>query len=410
MTRLSGKGIVVASAIVLALLPQGASAQSTNLDPRWTAWTGCWQAEAPVTEGTIAAAGPTVCVVPASGGSAVEIVTVVDGRVAGRETLAATGTPTRVDRESCVGTITADWSADGRRIYRKAEYTCPGGFQRKSTGIMAMSSTGSWIDVEGLAAGSQEAVRVLRYRPLGGLEGIPAEVASALQGRTFTASTARMSAASDVTTNEVIEASGRVGAGVVEAWLAERGQGFAMELNARRLVQLAEAGVSSRAIDMMVALSYPERFAINRNGNPQVRADERALGGGTDQAFARDPWMYGMGYPGYLGYGYGYGYDSRYGYGNGYGSRYGYGSYYNRPVIVVRGSDQDVEAPQRGRMVNGRGYSGGGNRGSTGEPSSRPSGSSGSSSSGSSGSGSSSGSSGSGSSGGGEVRTAKPRS
>ena len=397
MTMRTGKRIVVASAIALGLLPQGASAQGA-LDARWTAWTGCWQAEAPVTDATaLTAAGPTVCVVPASTGSAVDIVTVVDGKVAGRETLNANGAQTPVTRESCSGFTTADWSADGRRIYRTAEYSCPGGFGRKSTGMIAMSPTGEWIDVEGLAVGSQEAVRVLRYRPMASLDGIPAEVSSALEGRSFTTSTARMAAASDVSTAEVVEASKRVGAGVVEAWLAERGQGFALELDAHRLLQLAEAGVSPRAIDMMVALSYPERFAINRAGNPQVRPGERSTSR-TSDAFGRDPWAFGYGYPGYLGYGYGYGYD-RYGYGY---DRYGYGSYYNRPVIVVRNPDNDVSEPApRGRMVNGRGYTGGTNSGSTREPA-PPANSTGSSSSGSSG-GSSSGTSDS------AQRTAQPR-
>ena len=38
-----GKKIVVAGAIAIGLLPQGAAAQETRLDPRWTAWTGCWR-------------------------------------------------------------------------------------------------------------------------------------------------------------------------------------------------------------------------------------------------------------------------------------------------------------------------------------------------------------------------------
>lgn len=390
--------IGAAGALALALLPQGAAAQGTAADSRWTAWTGCWQAEAPQASETAAVAAPTVCVVPAATGGAVEIVTVVNGAVAGRETLAANGAQTRVDRESCAGWTTAEWSADGRRIYRHAEFTCPGGFERKSTGMMAMSPSGSWIDVEGLAAGSQEAVRVLRYRPVSSLQGIPAELASQLDGRAFTSSTARMATAADVSTGAVVEASGRVGPGVVEAWLAERGQGFVLELDAQTLLRLADAGVSERAIDMMVALSYPERFAINPNsGLPRVRPGESSARG--SDAFARDPWAFGYGYPGYLGYGYGYGYD-RFGFDRyGYDPRYGYGSYYNRPVIIVRGDDSDVQPQPRGRMVNGRGYTGGGT--GTAAPSPQPSGSTGSTSSG--------GSASSGSSGGGEVRTAKPK-
>jgi hypothetical protein len=152
---------------------------------------------------------------------------------------------------------------------------------------------------------------------------------------------------------------------------------------------------------MMVALSFPERFAINRaSGQPRLLPGQQSSRG--SDAFARDPWAYGYGYPGYLGYGYGYGYD-RYGYGDPRYGSYGYGSYYNRPVIIVRQDDDGVSESPRGRMVNGRGYTGGNTGTAQPSPPASSSGSSGSSSAGSSSSGSS------GSSDSGAVRTAKPK-
>lgn len=396
ITRI-GRRIVLAGGIVVATLSASgiAAAQEARLDPRWYAWIGCWQPVA--TDGEAAAgAAPTVCVTPAAAGSGVEVATILGGAVSSRERLDASGAPVRADRESCTGFTTAEWSTDGRRIYRQSQHTCAGGFERRSSGIVAISPGGDWIDVEGLAAGTQEAVRAVRYRAVSSTAGIPAEISAALEGQTFTSGTARMTASMPAQADAVVEAARRVGPGVVEAWLAEGGQGFAMELDARRLVELQEAGVPERVIDMMVALTYPEKFAISPSGRPGERRDESVGGAGSG------------GFPGY-GWGYdpfGYGYGSYYGSGYGrygYGSGYGYGRYYDRPVVIVRQPEEDETAGRtRGRMVNGTGYRNGGNGGSTSTPSSRPS------SSGSSGGASS----GSGSSGGGEStgRTAKPRS
>ncbi|MEO7966386.1 MAG: hypothetical protein ABIT38_20985, partial [Gemmatimonadaceae bacterium] len=124
--------------------------------------------------------------------------------------------------------------------------------------------------------------------------------------------------------------------GVLQTWLAERGQGF--DLDARQLVSLQKAGVATEVIDVMVALSYPEQFALDRtrvgDAPPDLRGEMR---GGE---------VYGGGlYDG------GYGYDPYgYGYGNGYGWYSG-----RRPIVVVpRSSDPNDE--EHGKVVKGRGY------------------------------------------------------
>jgi hypothetical protein len=213
-------------------------------------------------------------------------------------------------------------------------------------------------------------------------------------------------------TSAVVEASRAADSTVVAAWLLEREQRFT--LDARTLVQLADAGVPGAVTDALVAVSNPRVFHVARASASVDSLPLERVGGRrrvSAMAVPYDPWTWGLygldsyryGYP--YGYGYGYGYS---GYGYGYGNGY-YGGY-APPIIIVNGRDQGAAAT--GQMVKGRGYTqtGGSSTGATAHerpsrssepppPAPRPSSSpSGSSSAGSSSSGSS------------EGRTAKPRS
>ncbi|MEO7521835.1 MAG: hypothetical protein ABIW79_08470, partial [Gemmatimonas sp.] len=241
----------------------------------------------------------------------------------------------------------------------------------------------------------------------------------------------RAAAAGRITPDAVLDVSRSVDVPVAEAWLNETGQTF--DVDARTLVRLADAGLPPRMIDLLVALSYPQTFAVRRSLSrgansraPGVEWHESTLSTssvfqvmcagvpasfgqlGQDDCYSRS--RYGSMYDPF-GYGYGYSSRSGYGYGNGYGSRYGNGYYYgSQPIIIIdRGSGTGAAAQNSGaRAVNGRGYTRDTRPDPTSTSGTSRSGSSGSSatpaSSGSSGSGS--GSSGESSSGG---RTAKAR-
>jgi hypothetical protein len=200
--------------------------------------------------------------------------------------------------------------------------------------------------------------------------------------------------------DDVIEAVHAVDAEAVRAWVAEMADPF--ELDSRRLVRMADAGVPPSVIDVVIAVSYPDRFALSREGDvARIEREHDANNGYGGYGGHIPVYMY----PTYGRYGY---YDSYYGYG-GYGG-YGWGYYGPPSVIVVEPRDPEPRA----KVVKGRGYTRGNppsgssvnddNRnGSSNNGSSNNSNNS--SSNGSSQNGSSS--SGSGSSGGG--RTAKPR-
>jgi hypothetical protein len=403
-----------ASALLVAVALLGsavaAGAQNTQLasgDARWTPWVGCWQ---PVTsDGQTVQLAPNkaaavVCIVPVAGSPSVDLVT-VEGSTATPERVDANGTQREVSREGCTGWEKAEFSPDSKRIYLRSEHQCTGNRSRTSTGIMSMSPSGEWLDVQGVKVGENSGVRVVRYGRVPAPAALDANMKAALQGNSLATSTAVLAASDAVTIPNVIEATKRVEPLVVQTWLAQRGQGFG--LDAKQLAALADAKVPSNVIDVMVALSYPRAFAINlAQADGQVVPTEQTRANAEQQSSQYGPTVYMNDWdPLYSG---SYGYYNRYGYrgGLGYSGFYPGYWYQGTPVIITRPSGS-VDTPQqetRGRMVKGSGYTrpAGRDGSSSGAPR-------GSTSGGSSGGGSTSTSSG-GSSSGSEPRTAKPRS
>ena len=415
--HLLGAAALLAAGATLAGA-QTTPAQAQNADPRWRAWLGCWS---PLSgEGVTAAGAPITCVVPAAGGAGVERLTIADGRVASRDLINASGERQQRSADGCDGWEQAQWSADGRRLHLRSSATCASGVSRSSTGILAFAPDGDWLEVRSASVGTGAGVRVTRFRQVSPSASLPAEVATAL-GSARGDEEVRIALGAPVSTDEVADAVRLSDAPVVEAWLAARGQGFA--LDARRLKGLADRGVPPRVIDVMVALSYPKVFALNPATGDQERRTLAGTQSGGQVAQRSGPvaWLYdnpfGYGALGWNPYRYGsYGYNNGlYGngiYGNGiYGNGFYGGGFFpgSAPVvIVVRQPDSGIDQ-NRTRAVRGRGYTSGSSSG-TGFPDATPrsstrsgSGSSGGSSSGGSSAGSSS------SEGGSSGRTAKPR-
>lgn len=338
---------------LLVAAPLAASAQSAQPDARWEALFGCWEPASATQEDAPAlrAESRLTCVVPVQGSAAVDMVDIVDGKITQRRSMLATGERVQTKRDGCEGWESGEWAPSGTRVFLQTGFTCPGGIERRSNGVMDISASGDWIVVEGIAAGSSQGVQVSRYVAATRAGTVPAEVLTALEGHRLSSSTARLAATRQLTLADVADATSRLEAVVVESWLLERNEGF--DLNARQLEQLSEAGVPPGVIDVMLALSYPDALQIEGmtpNGDPVV-------GQAVDQEIRRTYWdpFYGPRY-GYGGYFAPYGYYSPYGY-----SRYGFGlspfgfGYHGgwRSVVVVRGSS--TPSP-RGKAVQGRGY------------------------------------------------------
>jgi len=152
-----------------------------------------------------------------------------------------------------------------------------------------MSGAGRLLYIQSMTVGTQTGVRVQRYREATADLLLPDDVANALQLGVSSIIQARAAAGAPLATDDVIEASRTIDVAVIEAWLVERADPFT--LDAKRLVGLADAGVPSRVIDLMVALSYPKAFAINAASRQGERLVRQRAGDG----FGTPPTSYFLG-------------------------------------------------------------------------------------------------------------------
>ena len=363
--------------LVLAGLALAAPVQAQT-DTRWTPYFGCWQPAGGSSDGGL------LCFRPVEDDTGVEMVTVADGEIVMTEIFKADGSAQSIEREGCTGSENAEFSSDGRRIYTRSLYTCAGDVSRGATGIMSIVSPSQWVDVRSVGVEGEQMAWVQFYEAADPAMAQEIGLADGSEGLGMAIRSSRMAASAPLDFEDVIDAAEHVDAKAVEAWIAERGDRFA--LTAPDLIALDAAGLPTQIIDIMVAVSNPAYFQVD-GGAEAVEPVPSAAGMRT--AYNRFPM--GRYYDPFFFDPFYYGYSSRYSYGIspwGY-SGYGYGGYggygggwYNgyqpRPIIVV-----PVDNSPRGRVVNGRGYSRGGSSGGT---SSRPAARSGSGGSGSSGS------------------------
>jgi hypothetical protein len=288
----------------------------------------------------------------------------VKGQVVTRERIDASGARVETTRGDCTAWQSAEWSARGPRVYLRSGDKCAAGDTHSGTGVIAMTGRGEWLYIQGMTLGGQTGVRVQRYRELASDFALPDEVTNALRLDVTATMWARAAAGAPLATEDVIDASRHVDAAVLEVLLTERGEPFT--LDAKRLIALADAGVPSRVIDLMIALSNPNVFAINAMSRMGERVVSTARGGGAGNGYdmVQANTLCSTFYPLYF-------YNSLYdctGLYRGYDSPFGYGSgwYPAGGVPVVYVGSGGGSRPH-GRVVNGQGYRPGtGGSGATG--------------------------------------------
>jgi len=345
------KAFAPALALLLAL---PAYAQQNTADPRWNRWIGCWELVvenaregAPTPDTTTRAprsrtldpVRPQVCVEAAPGGGAT-FTTKVGTQTPIVQTVIADGVGRPVTEDGCTGTQNAEWSADGLRLYARAELTCKGDpGTRRVSGLAMLGPDGRWTDVQSVEIDGREGFRVRQYR------------------RSADERTVNDIAATALTLEDVKEASAKVSPRALEAALVETRASF--DLDSRKLLDLQAAGVPASVVDVMVALSYPDRFvvertaAVDRARTPIVN-DPFMLG----WAFSLPSWsdVYGFYSPLYGPFSPYYYSPFAYSYYRGYNPFfYGVGSY----AIDAGGGGGNVRPDRpsgQGRVVNGRGY------------------------------------------------------
>ena len=369
-------------------------------DPRWAPWWGCWQlvtetVQDPETIADAAAAlgqrrgnaGALVCVTPAANSGAT-MTTLVNDLPVLTETVVADGSRQTLTEPDCQGWHRAEWSTLGARLFAEAEITCANQPTRSVSGLTLMMAGPSWLDVQVIASEGRKSLRVRRYSRAASQKHAGIPLSSPRQADA-------MPLGLRLSIPDVIEANGNVVPEALQAALVEVKRGF--DLNRKRLLELDEAGVPDSIVDLMVALSFPKRFVVERNTSGGGGGYWGTSGFDSMWPYYSDPFFYTSYYApfGYRYWGY---YDPFYFQGPGF--------------VVVDPNATPTQASGDGRVVDGRGYTrvrrsepeGVNGRANGGETSSAgsDSGSSGSSSGGVSSSGYSGG-------GGGGERTAQPR-
>jgi len=251
---------ILAAALALASwAPFTASAAVADTDPRWLPWIGCWQS---ASERAVAP-DARVCFVPTSDGH-VQRVVITEGDAsvpsAPGQPLIADGIEHPLVVPECTGQIRVDWSADGRRYFTSSERSCIDEVAARSSGLALLSPGPALIEVEAVEASGRETVRVHRYRrvavPSSLSASLPADVVARADAAAEQLSTMRLTVA------HIIDASSRVHPHALEATVLETNTPFL--LNVAGLRALSTARVDEDLIDLMIAVSYPEHFAIDQ--------------------------------------------------------------------------------------------------------------------------------------------------
>ena len=339
--------LVFTFAVISCLgMAQAAAAQVT---PRLDNWLGCWRLE-----DDLAGTGARLCVTPETDG--VRLQTLVGTVKGADEVVIPDGNARPITDSECKGSERAEWSSDGVRVFRTIDVTCKNETPRTIRGVTFVTAGQLLINVQHVSGdGATPGVRVQRYRRA--QNQTLADGSKAVQPKSLAPIDSTWSI------EDVIEASQKLPPEALQGALADVRQKF--NINRKTLVALDDAGVPDSVIDLMVALSFPQRFIVERVASSAPVGVTPGMGWYDPfmSPFYRDPMMSSCyttgGYYGYRSYynncGYYYGYNTL----SPYGSIYPYyDNYYPGGWVPVSnpGGGEVVTPTGQGRVINGQGY------------------------------------------------------
>ena len=305
-------------ALVMPALGQP-MAQEDPVTETALAWLGCWELTAVGDSRSQESPDSLqrICVAPGDAPEVLDLTALVNDEIVAAQTLVTDGSRQPVTDGDCDGWKRSVLSEDRRRLYLQSEMACEDGKPRSLTGASILVSGDHWVDIHVSRIDGEREIVIQHFRLVG------AEFARLPGAFPTTMHTVRVAAAAPLTVEDVIEALEFVDPAVVEAMLLESEASFGIDSDL--LLRLDDANVPGEVIDLMVALSFPEYFAVEGD------------------TVGRRPAEYYSSYwsPWYPFHGYGYG--------------HGYWYYHHRPHPPSGGHPGKDHG---GSVISGRGYVG----------------------------------------------------
>jgi hypothetical protein len=227
-----------------------------NLDTRWLPWIGSWRLVSN-TVNTIERALEEEYLLTIGPGDSEESIIMKGYReetLLVEEKIIADGLRHPLSDDKCTGWYLYSWSETGKRLMFNSESNCPGDISRLISGMSIIDSAGDWLDIQLVQNGEGKAITIRRYRNVD-KDSVTLSMINETQTSIF-----RISAGTNFSIGEIIELSSKVEPEVLEAALLEIRKPF--PIDSKQLVHLADSGVPSRIVDLMVALSFPDKFTV----------------------------------------------------------------------------------------------------------------------------------------------------
>jgi hypothetical protein len=258
---------------------------SVNIDVRWVPWIGSWR----LVSNTVNTTDKDLKgdyrleVSPGDRGTAVTMKAFQDETVLFEDTIITDGVSQPLKEKECSGWYKYFWADTGKRLLFESESSCPDKPQQKISGISVIDRNGNWVDIQLFQSLQDRIITVRRYSLI-------SDKTEDFEGQGIqVAGLARLHAGTHFSIDEVIELSAKMPSEVLEAALMELHEPF--KINSKTLVRLSDSGVPASVIDLMVALSFPEKFYIERGTvSIQARTDDTSIG--PRSAYSYPPYGY----------------------------------------------------------------------------------------------------------------------
>jgi len=260
LRAMSALGITLAVSFSLANLTlaaeEPAARSAENVDSRWLPWIGSWQL---ISDGvreadSIAKDNYLLEIRPGSDGSSITMKSYQGEKLLLETRIAPGGSRQPLEGSQCSGWYKYAWSDTGKRLLFESEAGCPSEAPRNISGISVITDDRDWIDIQLLRSGEDHAVSVRKYRTVSASES--PNTGPGVIGEP------RFPVGAGLSVDEVIELSRKIPSELLEAAILELQKPF--KINSSALKRLSDAGVQSQVVDLMVALSFPDKFTVSR--------------------------------------------------------------------------------------------------------------------------------------------------